>query len=83
MSAHCPYVAHVAFKSEKSSLKSLRAAKEAIPTPITTKKPVQNLPKSTTALPALSMKSSGFAHFPHMKFGNGAMTYVATTSRVR
>ena len=54
-----------------------------IPIPMTTKKPVQNLPKSTAALPALSMKSSGFAHLPHIQFGRGAMQYVATTKRVR
>ena len=45
-----------------------------IPTPMTTKKPVQNLPKSTTAFPAVSMKSSGFAHLPHIQFGKGAIT---------
>lgn len=56
---------------------------EAIPTPITTKKPVQNLPKSTIALPELSIKSSGFAHLPHIQFGRGAITYVATTRSVR
>ena len=54
-----------------------------VPIPITTKNPVQNLPKSMTALPELSMKSSGFAHRPHMKFGNGAIVYVATTRSVR
>ena len=54
-----------------------------VPMPMTTRNPVQNLPKSITALPALSIKSSGFAHLEHMKFGNGAATNVATTSSVR
>jgi hypothetical protein len=45
-----------------------------LPTPITTKNPVQNLPKSMTAFPALSMKSSGFAHRPQIQFGSGAIT---------
>ena len=44
-----------------------------------TRKPVKNRPKSATALPELSMKSSGFAHRAQIQFGTGAMTYVATT----
>lgn len=48
-------------------------------TPINTRKPVKNRPKSATALPELSMKSSGFAHRAQIQFGTGAMTYVATT----
>jgi len=51
--------------------------------PMTTKKPVRNLPKSTTPFPWLSIKSSWFAALPHSQFGNGAITYVATTRRVR
>lgn len=54
-----------------------------VPMPMTTRNPVQNLPKSTTAFPALSIKSSGFAHLEHMKFGKGAVTNVAATSSVR
>lgn len=50
---------------------------------MTTKKPVKNLPKSTTPLPELSMKSSWLAARPHSQFGSGAITYVATTRRVR
>jgi hypothetical protein len=45
-----------------------------LPTPITTRNPVQNLPKSITAFPALSMKSSGFEHRPQIQFGSGAIT---------
>jgi hypothetical protein len=45
-----------------------------LPTPITTRNPVQNLPKSMTAFPALSMKSSGFEHRPQIQFGSGAIT---------
>lgn len=51
--------------------------------PIKTKNPVQNLPKSTTAFPELSIKSSGLAHRPQIQFGSGARTYVATTRRGR
>jgi len=52
--------------------------------PITTKNPVQNLPKSTTApLPPLSTKSSGLAHLPQIQLGRGARTKVATTSSGR
>lgn len=40
-------------------------------------------PKSTTALPEPSMKSSGLPHRLQIQFGNGAMTYVATTSKGR
>ena len=54
-----------------------------IPTPMTTRKAVQNRPKSTIALPELSMKSSGFEHRLHIQFGNGARMYVATTRRGR
>ena len=50
------------------------AKRTNIPIPMTTRKPVQNLPKSTTAFPAFSMKSSGFAHLPHIQFGSGAIT---------
>lgn len=60
-----------------------RTALLNVPMPMTTRNPVQNLPKSITAFPALSIKSSGFAHLAHMKFGNGAITNVATTSNVR
>lgn len=46
-----------------------------LPIPITTKNPVKNLPKSTTALPSLSaVKSFGFDHLPQMAFGRGATT---------
>lgn len=45
-----------------------------IPTPIKTKNPVQNRPKSTTALLLLSTKSSGLAHRPQIQFGRGAST---------
>jgi hypothetical protein len=48
---------------------------------MTTKKPVRNLPKSTTPLPELSIKSSWFAARPHIQFGSGATTYVAATRR--
>lgn len=48
-----------------------------------TRNPVQNLPKSTTALPDSPMKSSGLTHLVQTKFGRGATTYVATTSSVR
>lgn len=41
---------------------------------MTTKNPVQKRPKSTTALPLLSMKSSGLAHRPQIQLGRGAMT---------
>jgi hypothetical protein len=54
-----------------------------LPTPIKTKNPVQNLPKSTIAFPELSTKSSGLAHRPQIQFGSGARTYVATTRRGR
>ena len=54
-----------------------------VPTPMTTRNAVQNRPKSTIALPELSMKSSGFEHLPHIQLGSGARTYVATTSRGR
>jgi hypothetical protein len=43
------------------------------PIPITTKNPVRNRPKSTIAVPALSMKSSGFAQRPQIQLGRGAM----------
>ena len=50
------------------------------PTPITTKNPVTNLPKSTSGLPPPSLpKSSGLAHLPQIQFGKGARTKVATT----
>lgn len=49
------------------------------PIPINTKKPVKKRPKSATALPELSIKSSGLAHRAQIQFGRGAMTYVATT----
>ena len=49
--------------------------------PITTKKPVQNFPKSTIALLPLSTKSSGLEHRPQIQFGRGARTKVATTRR--
>jgi len=52
-------------------------------TPINTKNPVQNFPKSRMAFPPLSTKSSGLAHRPHIQFGNGARTYVKTTRRGR
>ena len=45
-----------------------------IPTPITTKNPVQNLPKSIMPFPELSMKSSGLEHLPQIQFGKGAIT---------
>lgn len=43
-----------------------------IPMPMTTRKPVQNLPKSRTAFPLPSApKSSGFAHRPAIQLGTG------------
>lgn len=45
-----------------------------VPTPIKTRNPVQNLPKSTTALLELSTKSSGLAQRPQIQFGKGART---------
>lgn len=48
-----------------------------------TKNPVQNRPKSTTAFPLDSTKSSGLAHRPQIQFGSGASTNVATTSKGR
>lgn len=51
--------------------------------PMVTRKPVNQRPKSTIALPAVSMKSSGFAHLPQIQFGNGAKTNVAATMNVR
>jgi hypothetical protein len=54
-----------------------------VPIPITTKKPVRNLPKSITPDPLLSIKSSGLLACPQIQFGRGAITYVATTRRVR
>jgi hypothetical protein len=54
-----------------------------LPIPMTTKNPVRNLPRSTTPFPWLSIKSSWFAALPHSQFGNGAITYVATTRSVR
>ena len=65
--------------NRKSGLKR----KRDLPTPITTKNPVQNFPKSTTAFPLLSTKSSGLAHRPQIQLGSGANTYVATTSNGR
>ena len=50
-----------------------------VPIPIMTKNPVKKRPTSTIAAPALSTKSSGFAHRPQIQFGTGARTYVATT----
>lgn len=47
--------------------------------PMTTKNPVQNLPRSKTAVPELS-KSSGLEQRPQIQLGSGASTYVATTS---
>jgi hypothetical protein len=63
--------------------KGICCNREALPIPITTRNPVQNLPKSTTAFPALSIKSSGFEHLPHIQLGRGARMYVATTKRGR
>lgn len=54
-----------------------------VPTPINTRNPVQNFPKSRMAFPPLSTKSSGFAHRPQIQFGKGARTYVKTTRRGR
>ena len=48
-----------------------------LPMPMTTKKPVRNLPKSTTAPPpppSELIKSSGLAHLAQMKLGKGAIT---------
>lgn len=45
-----------------------------LPIPMTTKKPVKNLPKSMTPDPELSIKSSGFAARLHIQFGSGAIT---------
>jgi len=45
-----------------------------LPTPITTKNPVKNLPNSTMLLVPLSMKSSWFWALPHSQFGTGAIT---------
>lgn len=52
-------------------------------TPINTRNPVQNFPKSSMAFPPLSTKSSGFPHRPQIQFGKGARTYVRTTRRGR
>jgi len=49
--------------------------------PITTKKPVRNLPKSSTPFPDPSIKSSGLEHRAQTAFGSGARIYVATTKR--
>lgn len=50
-----------------------------VPIPITTRKPVRNRPRSSTAAPELSTKSSGLAHRLQIQLGRGATTYVATT----
>ena len=42
--------------------------------PMTTRNPVANLPKSMTADPADSMKSSGLAQRAQIQLGRGAMT---------
>src|SRR5690606_15416896 len=57
-----------------------RRRRKNIPIPITTKNPVQKRPRSSTAAPELSTKSSGFAQWLHIQLGTGASTYVATTS---
>lgn len=44
------------------------------PIPINTKNPVIKRPKSTAALPELSIKSSGLAHRAQIQFGRGAIT---------
>jgi hypothetical protein len=69
------------FTRMRSALSSLSHNKSTIcdapgysPTPIITKKPVMNLPKSTTPFPELSMKSSWFAARPQIQFGKGAIT---------
>lgn len=43
------------------------------PMPVRTKNPVIKRPKSIAELLELSIKSSGFAHRPHIQFGRGAM----------
>jgi len=52
-----------------------------LPIPITTKNPVKKRPRSRTAAPELSTKSSGLAQCPQIQLGMGAMTKVATTRR--
>lgn len=47
---------------------------------MTTKKPVKKRPRSRTAAPELSTKSSGLAQRLQIQLGTGAITYVATTS---
>lgn len=42
--------------------------------PITTKKPVRNLPKSTIPFPELSIKSSWVDARPQIQLGSGATT---------
>ena len=54
-----------------------------LPTPMTTKKAVKNHPNSTKALLPLSIKSSEDDARPHIQFGSGATTYVATTTSGR
>lgn len=51
-----------------------------VPMPITTRNPVQNLPRSSSELPELSTKSSGLENWPQIQLGSGARTKVATTS---
>jgi hypothetical protein len=63
--------------------KHLYRSRLYVPTPITTKKPVRNLPKSITPELELSIKSSGLLARPQIQFGKGAIAYVATTRRVR
>lgn len=48
--------------------------------PITTKNPVKNRPRSRTAAPELSTKSSGLAQRLQIQLGIGAITYVPTTN---
>ncbi|KAI0470876.1 hypothetical protein GGR56DRAFT_118147 [Xylariaceae sp. FL0804] len=54
--------------------------KKNVPMPMSTRKPVQKRPRSSTALPELSTKSSGLAQREQIQLGSGASTYVATTS---
>lgn len=66
---------HVGLKTVAGGRSCGEATFETIhsPMPVRTKKPVRNRPKSIAELLELSIKSSGFAHRPHIQFGRGAM----------
>jgi hypothetical protein len=58
--------------ASSQSLRLFIAYPQNEPIPITTKKPVMNLPKSTTPVPPPSIKSSCVAARLHSQFGTGA-----------